>query len=203
MPWGYELAPTDSAEQYASTRAIPPSRPQSPDSDDTHTPEFSERRYHIPTRIHPYGNHNTTTLAYAIQRTCPPYTTVPAPLAPTPARSGLHLGIATHDGDTKATCGITDEGEKIEALQDYIWYDTLTTSQLASWAELSKAFNERWEPLPRAEKRQRALKLEEKERVCKVASFSFTCILSHSNINTTGVILECVKYGKKEVVLLM
>ncbi|KAI6122275.1 hypothetical protein EV401DRAFT_1951836 [Pisolithus croceorrhizus] len=56
--------------------------------------------------------------------------------------------------------GVVDEGDKIEALQDYIvprsevqkWYDNLTGSQQASWSELSKAFNEHWEPLPQAEK---------------------------------------------------
>ncbi|KIK14781.1 hypothetical protein PISMIDRAFT_116421, partial [Pisolithus microcarpus 441] len=58
--------------------------------------------------------------------------------------------------------GVADEGEKIEALQDYItprseaqkWYDTLSGPQLSSWLELSRAFNKRWEPLPRAEKTQ-------------------------------------------------
>ncbi|KAI6133491.1 hypothetical protein EV401DRAFT_93731 [Pisolithus croceorrhizus] len=56
--------------------------------------------------------------------------------------------------------GVTDEGEKIEALQDYIapqseaqkWYDRLTGSQQASWSKLVKAFNEQWEALPQAEK---------------------------------------------------
>lgn len=74
--------------------------------------------------------------------------------------------------------GVTNEGDKIEALQDYIvprseaqqWYDGLSSSQLVSWTELNKAFNQRWEPLPRAEKTPEkyqeeliALKLEEDE----------------------------------------
>ncbi|KIK20966.1 hypothetical protein PISMIDRAFT_69575, partial [Pisolithus microcarpus 441] len=74
--------------------------------------------------------------------------------------------------------GVTNEGDKIEVLQDYIvprseaqqWYDGLSSSQLVSWTELNKAFNQQWEPLPRAEKMPEkyqeeliVLKLEEDE----------------------------------------
>lgn len=74
--------------------------------------------------------------------------------------------------------GVTDAGEKIDALQDYIaprseaqqWFDNLTGLQQSSWSELVGAFNKRWEPLPRAEKTQEqyqeellGLKLEEEE----------------------------------------
>ncbi|KAI6167643.1 hypothetical protein EDD17DRAFT_1750996 [Pisolithus thermaeus] len=74
--------------------------------------------------------------------------------------------------------GVTDEGDKIEALQDYIvpqseaqrWYDNLTGSQRTSWSKLMKAFNEQWEALPQVEKTPEkyqeelmALRLEDSE----------------------------------------
>ncbi|KIN98062.1 hypothetical protein M404DRAFT_31624 [Pisolithus tinctorius Marx 270] len=57
---------------------------------------------------------------------------------------------------------VTDEMEKIKALQDYLalhsevqrWYDSLSSSQKVIWTELEKAFNEQWEPLPAAVKTQ-------------------------------------------------
>ncbi|KIN94289.1 hypothetical protein M404DRAFT_35230 [Pisolithus tinctorius Marx 270] len=59
---------------------------------------------------------------------------------------------------------VTDEMEKIEALQDYLtpcseaqrWYNGLNSSQKVIWMELEKAFNEQWEPLPAAVKTQEA-----------------------------------------------
>ncbi|KIO01797.1 hypothetical protein M404DRAFT_149523 [Pisolithus tinctorius Marx 270] len=63
---------------------------------------------------------------------------------------------------------VTDEMEKIEALQDYLaprseaqrWYDGLSSSQKVIWTELEKAFNEQWEPLPAAVKTQEAYQEE-------------------------------------------
>ncbi|KIN99904.1 hypothetical protein M404DRAFT_29953 [Pisolithus tinctorius Marx 270] len=63
---------------------------------------------------------------------------------------------------------LTDEMEKIKALQDYLalhsevqrWYDGLSSSQKVIWTELEKAFNEQWEPLPTAVKTQEAYQEE-------------------------------------------
>ncbi|KIK22418.1 hypothetical protein PISMIDRAFT_11591 [Pisolithus microcarpus 441] len=180
---------SDSPPEYMSTRVIPPSRLQSPELDDnTQSAIFRPTVPIVLTMFNPTVSISQQILPTPSNMPAPQYTSAPIPppaVAPTATQSRTQLNVSQvttmemlkpFKGDEDKVqdpqtflhtfncimrlAGITDAGEKIEVLQDYIiprseaqkWYNNLTTSQRISWTELNKAFNQQWEPIPRAEK---------------------------------------------------
>lgn len=174
--------PLDAPPDYASTR-IPPARTQSPDLDDNEQlevvrPVISTVPGAIPQRLFT-TQYTTPAPQYtsapprAIVATQAATRSAPRPFA---ARTTAMETLKPFKGDEDEVqdpqtflrtfnrimrlAGVNDEGEKIEALQDYIaprseaqkWYDKLAGSQRSSWSELVKAFNGQWEAVPQAEK---------------------------------------------------
>ncbi|KAI6131350.1 hypothetical protein EV401DRAFT_2065689 [Pisolithus croceorrhizus] len=144
----------DLPPEYASNRAIPPSQPQSPDSDDNIQLRIRIFRTIVPAALTSYNPAMAITqwLLYASPNTPAPHYMPAAPLTmiqnrPQPntlcvaAMETLKLFKADEDevqdpqmflctfNHIMRLAGIVDEGDKIEVLQDYI----VPQSEVQKW----------------------------------------------------------------------